>query len=100
MFVGKETRVAIIALLVGMEGMSQEDASTCVDTLKARTTKWLNRKQAASMLGVTPRTLTRWQDEGRIEPVRISCRKHRFAEQDVINLMKNKKKYDNRRVAK
>lgn len=85
--VSKQTRDMIEALLVSLEGMEREQASSMVAHMKAKAQRWLTRKQAASMLGVTPRTLTRWQEQGRIEPTRLSCRKHRFAEADILALM-------------
>lgn len=44
----------------------------------------LNLKQAAQILGVSPWTLRKWDNEGRLKAVRIGTGKHRRYKKDEI----------------
>lgn len=52
------------------------------------TKKWLSTAQAASMCGVTPRTLYRFLDEGRLKSYRIG-RVIRVLEDDVEEFLES-----------
>jgi predicted site-specific integrase-resolvase len=47
---------------------------------------FIRRQEAAKMLGVTPRTLSRWHKQGRLKMVRITPRVLGYHPEDLENI--------------
>lgn len=55
-------------------------------------TKLLNIKQASELLGVTPLTLRRWDNNGRLTAIRVGSRgDRRYEEEKLLELIKKGK---------
>jgi len=56
-------------------------------------TKLIKIREAAEMLGINPETLRRWDNEGRLNAVRIGKRKdRRYKLSDIQNIMNSTNK--------
>ncbi|MBP9816289.1 MerR family transcriptional regulator [Candidatus Woesebacteria bacterium] len=54
--------------------------------------KLLRIREASELLGVNPETLRRWDNEGRLNAVRIGKRKdRRYKPEDIQKIIDNKK---------
>ena len=51
----------------------------------------LNRKEVASLLGISVSSLRRWEKAGRIEKHRLTCRTIRFDPQEIDKIIRENK---------
>ena len=57
----------------------------------AKRSHLLNRKEVASLLGISVSSLRRWEKAGRIEKHRLSCRTIRFDPQEIDKIIRENK---------
>ncbi len=53
------------------------------------TNKFLSHREAARLLGVSDRTLTRYRQEGKIKAVKYSSRKYIYRREDLEAFLEN-----------